>query len=105
MKSPPLSLDEAQVRLLALAPALAVEQRAVEECAGCYLAAPLTALRTQPAAPLSAMDGYAIRAGDPGPWRVVGESAAGHPLNRALGHGEAARVSTGAIVPDGGDCV
>lgn len=105
MKSPPLSLDEAQLRLLALAPVLPIEHRAVEDCAGHYLAAPLTALRTQPAAPLSAMDGYAIREGDPGPWRVVGESAAGHPLARALGHGEAARISTGAIVPDGGDCV
>jgi molybdopterin molybdotransferase len=105
MKSPPLSLPEAQARLLALAPALPVEHRAVGECAGYYLAQPLTALRTQPAAPMSAMDGYAVRAGDPGPWRVVGESAAGHPLNRALGHGEAARVSTGAIVPDGADCV
>ena len=105
MKSPPLSLDEAQARLVALAPVLPTEHRAVEECAGYYLAEPLSALRTQPAAPLSAMDGYAVRAGDPGPWRVVGESAAGHPLARALGHGEAARVSTGAIVPDGGDCV
>ncbi len=105
MKTPPLSLDEAQRRLLALAPALPVENHAVEECVGYYLAEPLTALRTQPAAPLSAMDGYAVRAGDPGPWRVIGESAAGHPLNRALGPGEAARVSTGAIVPDGGACV
>ena len=105
MKSPPLSLDEAQDRLLALAPAIPVEHRAIEDCAGYYLAEPLTALRTQPAAPLSAMDGYAIRAGDPGPWRVVGESAAGHPLARGLEHGEAARVSTGAIVPDGGDCI
>ena len=105
MKPPPLSLDEAQARLLALAPAIPVEHRAIEDCAGYYLAEPLTALRTQPAAPLSAMDGYAVRAGDPGPWRVVGESAAGHPLARALKHGEAARVSTGAIVPDGGDCV
>ena len=105
MKTPPLSLDEAQRRLLALAPALPIEYRAVEECGGFYLAAPLTALRTQPAAPLSAMDGYAVRAGDPGPWRVIGESAAGHPLNRALGPGEAARVSTGAIVPEGCDCV
>ena len=105
MRSPPLSLDEAQARLLALAPALPIEHRAIEDCAGFYLAEPLTALRTQPAAALSAMDGYAVRAGDPGPWRVVGESAAGHPLNRALGHGEAARVSTGAIVPDGGECV
>ena len=105
MKPPPLSLDEAQARLLALAPALPVEHRAIEDCAGFYLAEPLTALRTQPAAAMSAMDGYAVRVGDPGPWRVVGESAAGHPLVRALGHGEAARVSTGAIVPEGGECV
>ena len=105
MRSPPLSLAEAQARLLALAPALPVEHRAIEDCAGFYLAEPLTALRTQPAAALSAMDGYAVRADDPGPWRVVGESAAGHPLARALGFGEAARVSTGAIVPEGGDCV
>ena len=105
MKPPPLSLVEAQTRLLALAPTLPIEHRAVEDCAGFYLAEPLTALRTQPAAAMSAMDGYAVRAGDPGPWRVVGESAAGHPLARALGQGEAARVSTGAIVPDGGECV
>ena len=105
MKPPPLSLDEAHVRLLALAPVLPVEHRAVEDCTGFYLAEPLTALRTQPAAALSAMDGYAVRAGDPGPWRVVGESAAGHRFDRKLEHGEAARVSTGAIVPNGADCV
>ena len=105
MKTPPLSLDEAQRRLLALAPALPVESRAVEECGGFYLAEPLTALRTQPAAPLSAMDGYAVCANDQGPWRVVGESAAGHPLARVLRPGEAARVSTGAIMPGGGECV
>lgn len=102
---PPLSLVEAQRRLLALAPALPIERRPVDTCAGFYLAEPLTALRTQPAAALSAMDGYAVRAGDPGPWRVIGESAAGHPLARALGPGEAARVSTGAIMPEGGECV
>ena len=105
MKTPALSLEEAQARLLALAPMLPIEHRAVEECGGFYLAEALTALRTQPAAAMSAMDGYAVRAGDPGPWRVIGESAAGHPLDRALGLGEAARVSTGAIVPEGGGCV
>lgn len=105
MKPPPLSLEEAHRRLLALAPALPIEHRAVEDCAGYYLAEPLAALRTQPAAALSAMDGYAVRAGETGPWRVVGASAAGRPLARALGQGEAARISTGAIVPDGAECV
>ncbi|QGN53904.1 molybdopterin molybdotransferase MoeA [Novosphingobium sp. Gsoil 351] len=105
MKPPPLSLDEAQARLLALAPALSVEHRSIEDCAGFYLAEPLTALRTQPAAAMSAMDGYAVRAGESGPWRVIGESAAGRPLDRPLRPGEVARISTGAIVPEGADRV
>lgn len=103
---PPLPLAEAQARLLALAPALPAEHRAVGECLGHYLAEPLLARRTQPAAPLSAMDGYALRAADlPGPWAVVGESAAGHPFGGTIRKGEAARISTGAILPDGADMV
>lgn len=106
MKTPPLPLAEAQARLLALAPTLQVEHRAVVECLGHYLAQSLTARRTQPAAPLSAMDGYALRSADlPGPWRVTGESAAGHPFEGVVGMGEAVRISTGAIVPVGTDMV
>jgi molybdopterin molybdotransferase len=85
---------------------LPVELRAADECLGFYLAAPLAALRTNPQAPLSAMDGYALRAADlPGPWRVIGESAAGHPWSGALAPGEAIRISTGAIVPASADMV
>ncbi|MCX7282594.1 MAG: molybdopterin molybdotransferase MoeA [Novosphingobium sp.] len=106
MKTPPLPLAEAQARLLALAPALPVEHRAVGECLGHYLAEQLAARRTQPAAPLSAMDGYALRSSDlPGPWRVIGESAAGHPYEGTVGAGEAVRISTGAIVSGGADMV
>ncbi|MGV3511993.1 MAG: molybdopterin molybdotransferase MoeA [Novosphingobium sp.] len=106
MKTPPLPLAEAQARLLALAPSLPVEQRLVTECLGRYLAEDLLAHRTQPAAALSAMDGYAMRSADlPGPWRVIGESAAGHPFAGVVGTGEATRISTGAIVPQGADMV
>jgi molybdopterin molybdotransferase len=106
MRTPPLPLAEAQERLLALAPTLPVEHRAVGECLGFYLAEPLRARRTQPAAPLSAMDGYALRSADlPGPWRVIGESAAGHPFGGVVSAGEAVRISTGAIVPPGADMV
>lgn len=106
MKTPPLPLAEAQARLLALAPSLPTEHRAVGECLGFYLAEPLRARRTQPAAPLSAMDGYALRSVDlPGPWRVVGESAAGHPFGGMVSVGGAVRISTGAIVPEGADMV
>lgn len=106
MRTPPLPLAEAQARLLALASVVPVENRAVGECIGHYLAAPLLARRTQPAAPLSAMDGYALRSADlPGPCDVIGESAAGHPFGGTIGKGQAARISTGAVVPQGADMV
>jgi molybdopterin molybdotransferase len=105
-RTPPLPLNEAQRRLIALAPALPVEHRAAHECLGFYLAAPIAARRTNPHAPLSAMDGYALRAADlPGPWRVIGESAAGHPFAGTLAAGEAIRISTGAVVPPSADMV
>ncbi|KPF91140.1 molybdopterin biosynthesis protein [Novosphingobium sp. AAP83] len=106
MRTPPLPLAEAQARLLALAPALPVQERLVTQCLGHYLAGPLLARRTQPAAALSAMDGYALRAADlPGPWQVIGESAAGHPFAGTVGKGQAVRISTGAVVPSGADMV
>ncbi|AOL94918.1 molybdopterin molybdotransferase MoeA [Porphyrobacter sp. LM 6] len=50
------------------------------------------------------MDGYALGAGE-GPWTLVGESRAGTPFPGSLGAGQCARISTGAIVPDGADRV
>jgi molybdopterin molybdotransferase len=72
----------------------------VDAALGRYLAEPLVARRTQPAAALSAMDGYAVTAGDmAGPWRVIGESAAGHPYAGQIRAGQAIRISTGAVLP------
>lgn len=99
----PLPLEEAQARLLAMAGPLPTETLALDAALGRYTAAPLIARRTQPAADLSAMDGYALL-GD-GPWSVVGESAAGHPFAGAIGAGQAVRISTGALMPDGADTV
>ena len=104
--TPPLPLAEAQARLLSAAEPLAAETVAVEQAVGRYLAEPLVAARTQPAADLSAMDGYAVRTDDvAGPWRVIGESAAGHPYATALQPGEAIRISTGALMPPGDGAV
>lgn len=100
-----LSLEEAQTRVLALAPEMPVELVPVEDAVGRYLASDLHALRTQPPAEHSAMDGYAIGGGDQGPWRMVGESRAGHPFTNALSAGEAIRISTGAHLPAGADRV
>ena len=102
----PLELADAQARLLARAVPLATEQIPIGEALGRYLAEPLIARRTQPPADLSAMDGFAVRAADlPGPWRVIGESACGHPFAGTIGPGEAVRIATGALLPAGGDRV
>lgn len=98
-----LSLEDAQARLLALAPLLDAERIASEAALGRYLAEDLHAARTQPPADLSAMDGYAI-CGD-GPWQRIGESRAGAPFAGALAPGQCVRISTGAHVPQGADRV
>lgn len=104
--SPLIPWEEAQARLLALATPLGCELVRAEEAAGRYLASDLCARRTQPAADLSAMDGYAVVENDlSGPWRVIGESAAGHPFVGTLSAGEAIRISTGALMPIGGGAV
>jgi molybdopterin molybdotransferase len=103
---PPLPLAEAHKRLLGQVEPLIAETIPVHGALRRYLAAPLLAARTQPAADLSAMDGYAMRVDDlSGPWRVIGESAAGHPFGGGLQPGEAIRISTGALMPSGGGVV
>lgn len=99
----PIPLEDAQRRLLSLVRPLDTENVPASDAAGRYLAHDLIARRTQPAADLSAMDGFAV-AGS-GPWRIVGESRAGHPHRSAVTAGEAVSISTGALVPEGADGV
>ncbi len=104
-----LSVAEALERVLAHAAPLPVEEAPLVEAHGRVLAAPLKALRTQPPADVSAMDGYAVRAADvasaPVRLKMIGEVAAGRPFGRAVGPGQAARIFTGGVVPDGADTV
>jgi molybdopterin molybdotransferase len=101
-----LPVAEAQRRLLALAAPVAEESCPLGGAAGRWAARDVVALRTQPASDLSSMDGYAIRFADlPGPWRVIGESAAGRGFAGAVDRGEAVRIFTGAPLPRGADTV
>ncbi len=101
-----LPVPDAQARVLALGRGAIAETLPIVNAIGRWAMADITALRTQPARPLSAMDGYAIRFDDmPGPWRVIGESAAGAAFGGAVMHGEATRIFTGAAMPSGTDCV
>lgn len=101
-----LPVADAQHRLLALAAPVARADVPLRDAVGHYAAAPVAALRTQPELPLSAMDGYAIRFADlPGPWQVIGESAAGRPFSGELAAHQAVRIFTGAALPPGADSV
>jgi molybdopterin molybdotransferase len=101
-----LSVSDAQQRLFALAGAAETEIAPLSDAIGRWLSSDVAALRSQPWTDLSAMDGYAIRHADlPGPWTVIGESAAGGDAPGAIQPGQAMRIFTGAAMPDGADCV
>ena len=101
-----LPFEAALARMLALGVPLGGETVALGEAAGRFLAGDVAATLTQPPADVSAMDGYALRFADlPGPFRLVGESAAGRPFDGAVERQEAVRIFTGAVVPAGADTV
>src|SRR6202795_476302 len=104
-----MPVAEALARVLEHASPLGVEQAALAQAHGRVLADDLVALRTQPPADISAMDGYAVRAADvataPRHLTVIGEIAAGRPFDREIGPGEAARIFTGGVMPRGADTV
>lgn len=101
-----ISVEEAQARIFALKAPVTVETVPLLEAAGRWAAEDVVALRTQPARDLSAMDGYAVRFADAtGFWHMTGESAAGRRFAGTVGAGEAVRIFTGAVVPDGADTV
>jgi len=73
-----LSVADALERILAHAAPLAAEEAPLADADGRVLANDLKALRTQPPADVSAMDGYAVRAADvervPATLKIVAKS-------------------------------
>jgi molybdopterin molybdotransferase len=104
-----LSVAAALARVLDGVAPLASENAPLTEADGRVLATDIAALRTQPPADMSAMDGYAVRAADvaaaPATLKLVGEVAAGRPFSGEIGDGEAARIFTGGVVPPGADTI
>ena len=92
---------------------LPAERVPLDETLGRVLAVSAVSSEDVPGWDNSAMDGYAVRAGDttgasadaPRTLRLAGESRAGTPADATLSAGEAFGVSTGAVVPDGADAV
>ena len=106
---PLMPVAEALRQVLSGTKPLGTETVALDDALGRVLAQDLAARRTQPPNDVSAMDGYAVRAADtanePVALRIIGEVAAGHPFDGKVGPGEAARIFTGGVMPDGADCV
>ena len=108
-----LSVEEAGSLILAETPVLGAETISTVEAMGRVLAEPIVSTRRHPPADCSAMDGYAVRTADlvgvhaerPVELPVVYEVPAGGRAVRALEAGEAARIFTGAPLPDGADAV
>lgn len=104
-----LSVAEALERILAAFTPLVGEVVGIDRAVGRVLAEPVAARLSQPPAAVSAMDGYAVRAADiaqlPAKLRVIGTIAAGVSPDRPVKAGEAARIFTGAVLPEGADTV
>ena len=100
-----IDIAEARRRVLAAAKPLPAEEVPLDRGLGRVLAEDVTAPHDVPPFDSSAMDGYAVIAGAGGELPVVDESRAGQPAGRRLERGQAIRISTGAVVPDGADSV
>ena len=108
-----VSVEEARAIVLDAVSPLEAERVPAADGLGRVLAEPVVSSRTLPPADCSAMDGYAVRTADlaaagpdaPVALSVAFEVPAGGHAGRALRPGEAARIFTGAPVPEGADSV
>jgi molybdopterin molybdotransferase len=104
-----MPVTDALSAVLAGAEPLPEEMIALDAAHHRVLARDVAALRTQPPQAMSAMDGYAVRSADASHvsarLKVIGEVAAGRPFEKTLRAGEAVRIFTGGVIPDGADAV
>ena len=108
-----LSVEAARQQMLNTIPVLPVEKRGILNCAGYVLAEGLSATENIPPFDNSAMDGYAVHAADvqnasqenPVVLSVTETIAAGYAPTKQVSNGQAARIMTGAMMPEGADAV
>lgn len=108
-----IAVSEALARIVAGVAPLGTEDVALPDALGRVLAEDVDSPLTLPPRTNAAMDGYAARAADvrgatrerPARLRVVEEIRAGALPAKGIGPGEAARIFTGAPLPDGADGV
>ncbi len=102
MSGPPLDVAAARAIVLGACRPLPAEPVAIADALGRTLATDVVAAADVPGTDTSAMDGIAALPCPAGTrLSVIGEARAGHPALRPPSGGEAIRISTGAVVPDG----
>ncbi|MBA2663800.1 MAG: molybdopterin molybdotransferase MoeA [Bradymonadaceae bacterium] len=104
-----ISVEQAQHQILSRIGRTAIERVMLSSAQGRTLARAVDAPQDAPRFDNSAMDGYALRFEDlseiPASLKVVGTVAAGSPAERDVQPGEAMRIMTGALMPNGADTV
>src|SRR5262245_5639477 len=103
-----ISEAEARKRILERVEALPPSEVPLERAFGRFLAKDVNAVLPLPLFDNSAMDGYAVIAGDcamGGRLHVIGEQPAGVDRGLSVKSGQAVRIFTGAPVPPGADAV
>src|ERR671911_1427462 len=84
------------------------EEVPLVEAQGLALAEDVRARFDSPPFDNSAVDGYAVRSADAEAGRtfkVVDEAPAGRPAAKSVGEGEAIKIFTGGVIPEGSDAV
>ncbi len=102
------SVEEAQACILSHVARMPEERVALHESLGRVLARDIAANRNHPPYDVSAMDGFAVRHADAAadaPLAIVDDIRAGRMPRAKILPGKAARIMTGAPVPDGADTV
>lgn len=100
-----ITIDEARRRVLAAVTRLGDEAISLPDALGRVLAENVSSPLPVPPFDSSAMDGFAVVAGSAAELEVVGEARAGHPYSGAVSPGQAVKISTGAVLPEGTDAV
>jgi molybdopterin molybdotransferase len=108
-----IGITEAQQLILEATPVLGHESVPLLDSLRRVLARDIVATEDFPASDISAKDGYALRhtslrgasTNSPVHLRIIGESAAGRPCGATVEAGEAVRIMTGGMVPEGADTV
>jgi molybdopterin molybdotransferase len=104
-----LPVEEARARILAAIGPIGVERIGLGEALGRVTSEAIVARLSHPPAPVSAMDGYALRAADaaelPARLRRIGTSRAGQRFAGNVEAGTCVRIFTGGVVPAGADTI